>query len=256
MNVSLRSRSWRRSGTETQSSLGSTLVQAIPLALFVLAARALTHFYYPLGSHVLDEIWDLTCLGIALSGVVLRAIATGYGAPRFDEMPRTLSTSGIFSLMRHPHMLGTLLIYAGAIFFMHDIDLTLVAIVLLWIYARRRMIDRDRQLSERFGTRFERWAANTSAIFPVFTHWTAPVNPFNWRRVLLYEHQSLVLTAIVFAALEVGGHFAVDRTLEVEGWWVVFLAFSAGLTCLVNGLKRWSGFLNNVDGGSFETPGL
>lgn len=230
-------------------------ISGIPLVLAALCAVALIHFDYPFGNHVLDEIWDLICLGIAVIGVALRALATGYGYDGKEEAPRRLNVTGIFSLMRHPHVLGTAFIYTGAVFFVHDPVLTAAGLVLLWVYLRRRMLERDALLHRTFEQRFEAWAANTPAVFPVFPHWVKPDAPFDWRGALLLENRALVTTALVFASLEVGGHFAIDRQLEVEGWWIVFLALSLLLAGAVFSLKRWSTFLNRDHRGPFKSPG-
>lgn len=232
----------------------SIILGGIPVVLAVLCAFELGQFHYPFGSHVLDEIWDLICLGIALSGLGLRVVATGY-ASEHGHTHGTLNTTGIFSLMRHPHLLGTLLIYLGAIFFVHDPTLTLSSFLLLWLYTHRQILVRDQVLTNAFGKSFERWAANTPAVVPLFAHWKAPDRSFDWRRALLAEHRTLLVTALVFAALELVGHYVVEHNLEVEGWWIVLLAFSVVLAAAIHALRRWSRLLHDDDRGPLESPG-
>lgn len=84
----------------------------LPLLLLPLFYTALKGFGYPGGSHELDLFWEAGCLAVSLAGFGLRIATVGFAPPgtsgrnRHEQQARSLTTTGTYSLVRHPLYLG------------------------------------------------------------------------------------------------------------------------------------------------------
>jgi protein-S-isoprenylcysteine O-methyltransferase Ste14 len=80
----------------------------LPLCMVVLFLVALRSFHYPYESHLLDEIWEMVCLGISLFGLGVRILTLGSvpsgtsGRNTRNQLANVLNTTGMYSIVRHP----------------------------------------------------------------------------------------------------------------------------------------------------------
>src|SRR5262245_43751615 len=91
----------------------------LPLILLALLFPAFREFTFPHGSHLLDELWELLCLGLSLFGLAIRIYTIGHvprktsGRNTQKQVAEQLNTTGIYSLVRHPLYLGNFWIWIG-----------------------------------------------------------------------------------------------------------------------------------------------
>src|SRR5262245_58700224 len=76
------------------------------------------NLYFPFSSHFDDEVIEFLGVAVALAGAALRFWASGSAARSVSRKSKRFHfhSTGPYSLMRHPHFAGDLLIVAGLSF--------------------------------------------------------------------------------------------------------------------------------------------
>ncbi len=147
-------------------------------------------------------------MSVALIGLVVRAIVIGLapagtsGKNRDAQMAVTLTTTGPYSVVRHPLYVGNLWLWLGpAIAAQTWWGVVIVALVFS-LYYERIMYTEEAFLRQTFGAEYLAWAATTPAFIPALTRWRTPSLSFSLRTVLRQEYYALFSTAIMFVLLE------------------------------------------------------
>jgi protein-S-isoprenylcysteine O-methyltransferase Ste14 len=205
-------------------------------------------FQFPWGSARLDDLWDLLSLGVAMSGLVMRAMIVGYvpsgtsGRNIVRMKAEHLNTTGLYSVMRHPIYVANFLIFMGVTMFFHQWAVTLIAAFAYWMYYERIMMAEEAFLHRKFGVEFELWAAKTRAVFPKLRNWQRPNLSFSILTVMRREHATFFAIVAVMTLLELIAHLLVEHRFHFElGWMLIFfpsLAIYLGLRTMKNH-TRW-----------------
>src|SRR5208282_1905094 len=197
----------------------------LPLLCLPLFAAALAANHYLWSSHVVNEWWQAGCLVVSLAGLGVRVITIGHapahtsGRNTKEQIAMSLSTTGIYSVVRHPLYLGNYLIMLGFTLVFHLWWLVLLVSCIYALYYERIMMAEEAFLRERFGQTFEDWAAVTPAFVPRLTGWKRAVLPFCWRTVLQREYNAFFLIIAVFFLLDLVGDSIVERRLKFDPIW-------------------------------------
>jgi len=219
------------------------------LGLPVLAIQFLSYGYLD-HSHKLTEFWEDICLLVSFLGLTVRALVVGYtpkntsGRNTHGQLAETLNTTGMYSLVRHPLYLGNYLIILGLSLFFREWSVVLLVTCLFALYYERIMFAEEAFLKASFGKEFEQWAAVTPCIIPRFYGWQRPPLAFSWRNVLRREYNGFFAIILVFFILEVAGDSIVERRLQIDRPWVVFLVASTVIYLTLRTLKRKTQLLN------------
>jgi protein-S-isoprenylcysteine O-methyltransferase Ste14 len=202
----------------------------LPLLCLPLFAAALFRFSYLSTSHRVNEWWQAICLLISFSGLAVRVVTIGHapagtsGRNTKQQVAFTLSTTGIYSVVRHPLYLGNYLIMLGFTLVFHNAWLACLISCIYALYYERIMMAEEAFLREKFGERFEQWAATTPAFIPKFHGWQKAALPFCWRTVLQREYNAFFLIVAVFFLLDLVGDSVAERQLKVDpAWFAVFI---------------------------------
>ena len=217
----------------------------LPLLTIPVFVACLPSFKYLGASHTLNEVWQLFCLAISLAGLTVRVVAVGRapigtsGRNTRTQVANTLTTTGIYSVVRHPLYLGNYLILLGMALWPHLWWLPGLATCVFALYYERIMLAEEAFLRDRFGEAFETWAAATPAFLPKFSGWVPSPVSFCWRTVLQREYNAFILIAGVFFLFDlVGGSFAEHRFHMDYRWFGFFLACFTAFTTLRTLKKR------------------
>ncbi len=222
----------------------------LPLILAGLFLVALKSFHYPYESHLLDELWEMFCLGVALLGLGVRMLTLGSvpsgtsGRNTKSQVASVLNTTGMYSIVRHPLYLGNFLIWVGVSLFIRSWWFTLLVILLFWVYYERIMAAEEQFLREKFGEEFERWAGRTPAFFPDFKKWRRPEMSFSWKTVLRKEYSSFFAIIATFTFLEVMGEVFLTGGFGIDKLWVVIFSFGLVVYLVLRTMKKRTTLLN------------
>jgi len=222
----------------------------LPLAMIGVVLLTLREYQYPFHNERVDHALEIICLLISFFGLGIRIFTIGYtpkgtsGRNTKNQVADSLNTTGIYSLVRNPLYLGNFFIYLGIVLFAHLWWLTLIFILVFWLYYERIIFAEEEYLIKKFGNIYNKWANNTPAFFPRFTGYKKPNLSFSIKNALKREYNGFFAIIVVLFLLEVIGDFVVDRRFDVDLAWLVLLGigFIAWITLRI--LKKHSKFLS------------
>ena len=149
----------------------------LPLLMLLLIPAGLAQFDYPLGSHILDELWEMFCLAVSALGLTVRVVTTGFsatgtsGRQTKEQVAATLNSTGMYSIVRNPLYLGNFLMALGVVMFIRAWWLPLLYAAIFTLYYERIVVAEERFLRHEFGQKFDEWATKTPAFIPRFRQW-------------------------------------------------------------------------------------
>ncbi len=221
----------------------------LPLVTIPVFLACLPSFKYLGASHELNEAWQLICLAISFSGLAVRVIAVGRaplgtsGRNTREQVADTLTTTGVYSVVRHPLYLGNYLILLGMACWPHLWWLVLLTSCLFALYYERIMLAEEAFLRDRFGNAFESWAAATPAFIPRLRGWKPSPVSFCWRTVLQREYNAFILIIAVFFAFDLIGDSFAERRLRLDYGWLAFFVAGFVIFAVLRILKKRTKFL-------------
>ena len=207
----------------------------LPLLLFLPVLAALHDFTYFGGSHALDLAWEAVCIGVAFTGLLVRAATVGFAARGTSgrntsegQVAATVNTTGLYSLVRHPLYLGNYLMWLGPALFPRRWWLPLLVSLIFCVYYERIMFAEEEFLRRKFGALYEEWASATPAFLP-FTRgwrqrWRRPALPFSLATVLQREYSGFYGAVATFTVLETVADRAAMGRWTWDPAWVAFFA--------------------------------
>ena len=225
----------------------------LPMVCFIIIIVSLQNFKYPYGSHRLDQLWEVFCLTISLSGLAIRILTVGYvpdgtsGRNTKGQKAYVLNTTGMYSLLRHPLYLGNFLVWLGVSMFARFWWLTLIMILSYWLYYERIVFAEEKFLQQKFGQQFTDWAKKTRIFLPKLSSWKKPARPFSLRMVLKREHSTVFLIILLFFAMEEAASLITTGSFEWDIMWFTILAAGSAQYMLFRTLKKHTTLLRNAD---------
>ena len=207
----------------------------LPLLIFPILLIALrdSEILERLLGHTANELWEIFCLTISLIGLIIRSITVGYsasgtsGRTTKEPVAKTLNTTGMYSIVRHPLYLGNFIITLGIALFVEVWWFSIICILSFWLYYERIIFAEEKFLDRRFGKSFTEWAVKTPMILPRFESWQPSELPFSFKKVLRKERTGFLAIIVTFTVLDIGADFFVEGIWEFEFHWQ--LIFAVGL---------------------------
>ncbi|HTA31527.1 MAG TPA: isoprenylcysteine carboxylmethyltransferase family protein [Candidatus Cybelea sp.] len=203
----------------------------LPLVTIPVFLACLPTFTYLGASHTLNEFWQIFCLMISFAGLAVRIVAVGRapigtsGRNTREQVAQSLTTTGIYSVVRHPLYLGNYLILLGMALWPHLWWLAALTTCVFALYYERIMLAEEAFLRGQFGDAFEAWAVTTPAFIPRLHGWKPSLVSFSWRTVLQREYNAFIVIIGVFFVFDVIGDWVAERRWHVDyGWFAFFIA--------------------------------
>jgi len=216
----------------------------LPLVAIVIVLLGMSYFEYPGHSEKWDDIWELICLSISFLGVGIRFFTVGYtpkgtsGTNTRKQIADTLNTTGMYSTIRHPLYLGNFIIWFGVSAFFYLWWVSLITILIFWLYYERIMFAEEEFLREKFGNPYSDWADKTPAFIPDIRKWHSSDMTFSFRKAVKNEYKTFFAVIVSFTVLEIIGDIFVERSLEIDGMWLSILTVGFVLYMFVRFLKK------------------
>lgn len=220
------------------------------LPLLVLTSLAALSFAFPSSNAGRLDNWELAGMLVAVAGLVLRAWTVGHapagtsgrGTRKLEAA--SLSTEGMYSVVRHPLYLGNLLIWAGVATTTGSLAAVVVTILVFWIYNERIMLAEERFLQGRFGSVFTRWAARTPALLPAPRLWRPHRLPFSLLFSLGRDHAALYAWVAATTTLEVAETLGAGDGLDLAPFWGIYFGAGTVVYVVLRRLKKDSTLLD------------
>ncbi len=199
------------------------------------------------------EVWyELGfCLPVSLLGLVIRAWAVGYSAPRTSgrnaaegQVADSVNTRGIYSTVRHPLYLGNFLMWLGIAFLTGNFWFVAAFCLVYWLYYERIMYAEEQFMTRKFGAEYADWAQKTPAFIPNFRLYKRPETPFNWKKVLRQEKNGLLALFLIFCILDLLGEL-VENEDRYSHFLMGACAVSVVVYCVFKYLKSRTNLLKD-----------
>jgi protein-S-isoprenylcysteine O-methyltransferase Ste14 len=226
----------------------------LPLVTVVLFFCGLQYFSYPLGSHFLDELWEVLCLGVSFLGLVVRALTIGWSANRTSgrhtgqQVADTLNTTGMYSIVRNPLYLGNFLMALGVVSFLRVWWILSIYVLLFALYYERIIFAEEMFLRRKFSKEYMNWAAKTPAFFPKIGLWQAPALPFSWRKVFRREYHGVIAVVTSMFVLEILSDIYSGHGFAIDTLWRILLPITFGAYFVVRFVHKHTSFLQGNRG--------
>jgi len=233
-----------RNQLETSGSWLFRYRSYLPLAILPIFFICLASSSYLDHSHEINEFWQAACMVVSFFGLGLRMIVVGRaplgtsGRNTREQAANTLTTTGMYSVVRHPLYLANYIIIIGFVMEFHVWWLVLLITCMYALYYERIMLAEEAFLRTRFGEVFEQWAAVTPAFIPRFRGWKSSAIPFCWRTVLQREYNAFFLIIAVFFLLDLIGDSITERRLKIDPIWFAIFVVGFVIFATLRTLKK------------------
>ena len=213
------------------------------LVVLVIAYRSPV----PVGGASATTLWVGIGLGLGGLGLAIRGWALGVASPGTSGgstramRADTLSTTGPYSLVRHPLYLGNLLLWLGVAAVSGRLEAVALTLLLFTPYYGLIMKAEERFLRERFGDAFDRWSARTPALVPRLRYWTAAERAFDVRAVLAREHHALYAFIVSTSCVALARARLAWQAVGT-GWWI-YLSCGTAVFSTLWLMRRYSTWL-------------
>jgi protein-S-isoprenylcysteine O-methyltransferase Ste14 len=143
---------------------------------------------------------------VSLTGEIIRVIAVGYahsGTSGRESYLKAdaLNTTGIYSLVRNPLYIGNFLIFSGLLLVFANIWAGVVVAVFLIAQYYFIILSEEDFLSQRYGKEYENYCGQVRRVIPAFKNYQKAANPFNWRKVIFKESDSVFNMLVMYLLL-------------------------------------------------------
>ncbi len=202
-----------------------------------------------------EYVWDGTCVALAMTGVLIRAIAGGYAAKgtsggntRKGQRADELNTTGLYSLVRNPLYLGNLALSVGVLLTIKSWELLAIFCLAFLLYYERIIAAEEAFLEEKFGDPYREWAASTPCLWPRLFRgpgaWRSSPRSFSWRRVIRSEYPSTFGVVMVVFAIKLARDYFRGEPFEVDPVYGIAFAAAGTLYVIVRTIKKRTRLLN------------
>ncbi|MBL8916343.1 MAG: hypothetical protein JNM17_36925 [Archangium sp.] len=169
----------------------------LPLIYLVVAESWDSHVHPGMGGAGVDEALNVVGLVLCLFGAVIRFTTVGLVPAGTSSQSRkmnglALTTTGPYSVVRHPLYLGNLFITLGLLCIAHEPWAYAVGLA-YWLLSHLLIVRAEEQLLRaQHGAAFDDWSRAVPGWFPSFSKWKKSGEAFGWKRAVQREVNPLV----------------------------------------------------------------
>lgn len=207
-------------------------------------------YQYPGRSEAFDHIWEIVCLFISFIGLTIRILTVGHTPRRTSgrntkkQIADQLNTTGMYSIVRNPLYLGNFFMGLGVVLFVHLWWLTLIYILVFWLYYERIIFAEEEFLKRKFGDKYLNWVQKTPVFFPNFKLYIKPELPFSLRIVLKREYNGFFAVISIMFVLEIAGEMVIHGKPDFDLGWIILVSFGFLVWIILRSLKKYTKVLD------------
>jgi protein-S-isoprenylcysteine O-methyltransferase Ste14 len=199
----------------------------------------------PTGGLLWHPFWITLSLGLGALGLAIRAAVIGFApsgtSGRATKFMRadTLSTSGMYSVVRHPLYLGNALLWLGVAAFVGRPISILLTVTFFGICYRHIMRAEEAFLCARFPQRFSVWAQSRPAIIPTArSRWVWPRRRFSIMSVLGRDYSALYGFVLTTFCVQGARTWSGGEGWQMTTAWYVYIVVGTVIYGVLHVLKR------------------
>jgi protein-S-isoprenylcysteine O-methyltransferase Ste14 len=188
---------------------------------------------------IFDQRDELIFLGVSLFGQLIRILTVGFTPKNTSgrntvngQVADELNVTGIYSVLRHPLYLGNFFMWLGPVLFLRSLGVTLVFILIYWLYYERIMFAEEQFLRKKFGDAYDKWSETVRSFIPWSFKYIPAKLPFSLKNVLKREYNSFVNIFVIFLLLDLFRNYFLSERIYLTRLWI-YLFVSAGVIWLV-----------------------
>jgi protein-S-isoprenylcysteine O-methyltransferase Ste14 len=207
----------------------------------------------PVGGEGALWAWVASGVVLGLTGLAIRAWTLGHapsgtsGRGTKELRAETLTTTGLYSVVRHPLYLGNFLLWMGAVTFAAKPTALLFTALFFWLYYERIMMAEERFLYERFDDVFREWARTTPGFLPRLSGWVTSPHPFSLRYCLGRDYQAVYGFVAATTVIEVTRSVSSGSGWIPRPGWIAYFLAGTAVYFVFHTLKRRTRLLEARD---------
>jgi len=221
-----------------------------PLIMIGIFLLALREYEYPGHSEKLDHLWEVFCLIISFFGLGIRMFTIGTtpkgtsGRNTREQVADILNTAGIYSVVRNPLYLGNFFMWLGIALFANLWWLTLIYVLVFWLYYERIIFAEEAYLRNKFGNEYLVWADSTPVFIPKPGQYRKTNLPFSWKTVLKREYNGFFAIIMVMFILETVGELFAEGAFDFDFGWILLVSIGFIIWLTLRSLKKYTTILH------------
>ena len=162
----------------------------IPLIIIVFI------IFKPVDLNEKNIILNLAGLLVSLLGETIRIFAVGYsftGTSGRETFLRAdaLNTTGIYAIVRNPLYIGNFFIFTGIVIVFSNVFAVFGFALFLILQYYFIILSEENFLKQKYGESYETYCSQVKRILPTFKNYKGNQNPFNLKKVILKENDSI-----------------------------------------------------------------
>lgn len=169
----------------------------IPLIILVFI------IFKPIDRGENNILLNLSGIFISLLGEFLRIISVGYsfkGTSGRETFLRAdaLNTTGIYSVVRNPLYIGNFLMFTGIVIVFSNFLALMIFSVFLFLQYYFIIQAEENYLKGEYGRSYNNYCSQVRQIIPTFKNYRKNQNPFNLKKVIFKENDSIFNMLVMF----------------------------------------------------------
>lgn len=194
----------------------------------------------------LSEYFEFICLGISLTGLLIRIITVGYTPgntsgrnTKEGQVADELNTTGVYSVVRHPLYVGNFFMWLGVAMLTENTWFIIAFVFFYAVYYERIMYAEENFLRKKFGQTYLQWAEKIPAFIPSLKNYTPPTVSFSIKKVLKKEKNGLCAIFLLFWIFDLVGDLIEAEEQHIEtGFWMYAAVCATFLYLVLKVLKK------------------
>lgn len=186
-----------------------------------------------------DFIFERFCLGITLSGLLLRLLINSKthkntsGGETKNLKADAINRTGFYSIIRHPLYASNLIMWSGIALLTKEFWFIISFICMYTLYYERIMIYEEDFLMRKFDSFYLDWANSTPAFIPNFLLWKNPEGMLQLKKSLTSEKNGLLATFVIFFIFQTSSESLINEKLTVRDRFVAYGLIASVIIYLV-----------------------